>query len=512
MDFRTIDITAEVLESFNAGTRVEEGVTRRLNFDSVEETSLLGRVFSFFRTFAGFIVEGVQIAYRAIQWTAVAAASLIVQVGQTLYALDWAMSDDQIDQMLRAQSVSLAAVLGDFVGATGARLVGLTLVGGLTLKFPAFGAALFATLLEDTGDEVSARVAGLLYTAAYASSLALIYGGLKFGKWWLRRWGLAIPRGSERWTEENMSLAAVFERFAESLPIMEARVFVENALDSAVDETFEVIMVLAGGVDEFIASQRAGGQPVTMGPERAVRVTPDERSPGEQIVIRGAQDLVVQQLDSITYSHGLLWNRDVGAIVGEPIEEAILRRPQSLRIMIQYRSVPRPPWVDRNGQRARSVTYTVPNLRRSALDWNLIKTAAGGDDGYTWGPFRASCVTSSGSKIAVYGASAGIAEQRIRQLLTLSEDTISTLSISEEKTEGVKLENPSLIKRPTQVYPAYLSIYNRADLLQSAQTGRERLQSRSAARARIPLWVPVKPPDADRIIQEMLRRGTTRGL
>ena len=510
MLFETIDIDYEVLESAVEADAATDNGTRKLNLDIVNERTFGDIVLSIFGDFVGFLWAGIRSLTNAFSFTATFIWTIASQSLLRLASIDWGASDEQLQSILSGSASAAGSILGDFLGSIGVRLGALILVGGASIKFPLLGGTVFAALLEDTAGEVSARVASLLYGLAFIAADSLIYGSILVGRWALRRFNSDIPSGSERLTENNASFYNLIERFTESFDNAFLRNLVESSIDSALDEFIEIGFVIAGGIDEFYATQRNNGRASTMGPERKVRITPDERVPSEQLVIAGPQDLVIQNIEQVTLTHALMWDRDIGAFVGEATEDYVKRSPQALRIQIQFRSTQTPPWRDDDGLRARSVTYTIPNVRRAALDWQTIKQACGGSSGYTWGPFRATAKLTTGSQMGVYGGSANEAETRLRQLLTLSDDQIVTLSVSEEKTEGMRAANPTLIKRPTQVYPAYFTILNREDLLISSNAATDRIQTRSAARARIPLWMNEEPRNASRTIQELLRRGTTR--
>lgn len=510
MIFNTIDIEYEVLESAIESFELTGGETRKIDYEIQTGGNAVVNFFVSAGRFIGFLFDGWQKikTFFSVGWTRVVA--FLEQATNVISNFDWNASDKEIQGILKNNAQTAASLIGDFLGFAAVRLVGLGIAGGVSILFPVIGGIAFASIVDDSIQEAPARIKSLLVGLTSLALDSAIYSLVLAGRWIARRFGFGIPTGAERLGPGNASFASKTEEKIEKIDNRFLRSLVESGLDSAFDEIFQVGYVVAAGVDEYYAMQRAGGKAVVLGPERQVRFTPDERVPSEQLVIAGPQDLVIQNVEQITSEHALLWNRDIGAFVGEATEDYVKRSPQALRIQIQFRSAKTPPWRDAEGFRARSVTYTIPNVKRSALDWQTIKTAAGGNSGYTWGPYRATARVSSGSQMAVYGSSEAEAEARLRQLLTLSEDRIVTLSISEEKTEGMRAANPSLIKRPTQVYPAYFTIYNRQDLLISANAATDRIQTRSAARARIPLWMNEEPRDASRTIQELLRRGTTR--
>jgi hypothetical protein len=92
--------------------------------------------------------------------------------------------------------------------------------------------------------------------------------------------------------------------------------------------------------------------------------------------------------------------------------------------------------------------------------------------------------------MAVYGASASEAEQKIKELLTLSSLDLLTLSVTEERDR-----NPKLKKDPRMMYPAFATLLIRRSTAELV--GRTDLSGDNFTeeRIRIELWTTSAPPD-----------------
>jgi hypothetical protein len=163
----------------------------------------------------------------------------------------------------------------------------------------------------------------------------------------------------------------------------------------------------------------------------------------------------------------------------------------------------------------------IPDVKRSALTWDTIKLACGGENGYMWGRFLCTANLSNRRQIQVYGASGAEAEERLKAFVALSTATITSLSISEQKKEGKRATGLLLYKEPTRIYPAYFAILNSQKIAIESKLEREQRDNRDGRvtptlggtflrtrTQKIPLWGPSEPPDAKAQIREALKVRT----
>ena len=154
------------------------------------------------------------------------------------------------------------------------------------------------------------------------------------------------------------------------------------------------------------------------------------------------------------------------------------------------------------------VTITIPGIKKSRLDWQRIKEAAGGNTGYMWGRFSAVAKLKNDQdeftgQMQVYGGSESEAERRLKACLELSDYSIQTLTITEERREGIRTTNRQQYKRSIRVYPAYCTLIN-SQKIQREDEGDVTLQGTYRRRRdKILLWVNDKPTDFETIINRL---------
>lgn len=186
-----------------------------------------------------------------------------------------------------------------------------------------------------------------------------------------------------------------------------------------------------------------------------------------------------------TVTHRQIESKDVGQIVGQPVEDWYKAKPHRRKLTIVFKSVERTPYYRRDNS-LQTATYTIPEPKIT-LSWEKIKRAA---KPYLWGKFCCTANLSNGRQMAVYGASPQVAEDTLRELLELSDCDILTLSVTEEKDR-----NPKLKKDATQMYLATaITLVRRAS---TDTTGRTDLdgQTWDESHVRFDLWCDDEPDE-----------------
>ena len=170
-------------------------------------------------------------------------------------------------------------------------------------------------------------------------------------------------------------------------------------------------------------------------------------------MIEVPQKLAVPFIQATLNTQRLLYNRDVGEIIGQPHSEWIKARPQLRQLTIVFRSRERPPWRHTNGKRCREASYTIPDVRKG-LTWEEIKRAA---SPFTWGKFRATANLDNQRQMAVYGTSEAEAKKKLLQLAQLSDAKIMTISLAEEELRPAKMKKGNM--------PSFKVSYQRSEWL-----------------------------------------------
>lgn len=513
---------AELFESYS-GTLTPP---RKLNLRRISQTQTDGSIFDaiwkFGKDSIGFIFSSVDF----LGWSATTIFSWLVSGIESIKAFNWNASDQELQTTIEGYNTQIASVWGGVVGQ-GVGWLGAAAVGyGVGLLVPGIGGAVLARtvagrVLSEGAEELLASVKNAIIattSAALRTGLITIY--INFRK--LIR---AIPEENlkhifgekngkfikNQWGEQGQPVLSFNQKMSdavESLDNKQLQAFVEEALEESWDSFIEGGYIVAHTLDEAIAQSQMNQQQI-LGTPRTVQIELDRDNDREQLVLQNIpQNLAISTVQSSISNFRLLSNRDVGQIVGQPVEDYVTAKPQTLRLKIHLFSVDSPPWIDPTGNKLTRVTITIPDVKRSALDWEKIKTACGGSNGYNWGRFRAKGSLSTGRPIDVYGATKEEAEQRLDALLALCDSELLSVTVTEETKRGVRLTNKKLQKETTRIYPGYCYLINRQEFLDNTKGSPSKKGNFKDRRARIELWRATPPDDFNQVITTILSHGT----
>lgn len=479
-----------------------------------DEGNLITSIWRGLGRLTGFLINAAKAIWSGIAFSIQAVWGACVQAGLSLYFFDWNQTDEELNQIVRANYNALGGALGGAVGTN----VGFLLCGALpAATIFMFNEAMGAYLLKEVGaeylDEISGQLSAVVASAWRAISTQFMMWSYKNVRKWLKKddnifaqalFGERYADIKKNWGEQNSpswSFAIGVERAIERIPSAFWRAFAEEFVEESIEACIEAGYVVAGGIDQYIVGQKLAQQAV-LGKERAVEVIPNREIPEERIILAGPEEVVKPAIANALAMHTIYQNRDVGQIVGQPFESYKRATTNVRSLTITWYEKAAPPWgqVARFGKRA---TYSIPDISLAALDWEKIKLAAGGKNGFIWGPFRATAKLSNGRQMACYGGSADEAEDMLRSLAALSTAEILTLNVSQEKNVGRRAQYPELRKTRTRLYPAYASLIVRR-AARGSDEGRRDIDDgiqRVREQARIELWPSEKPDNFEQIIQ-----------
>ena len=310
----------------------------------------------------------------------------------------------------------------------------------------------------------------------------------------MARWKRCLARDTARfirseWGNEggpDLSFSNVIEESIESIESDALRAFIESALDEGFDSFIEAGFIIANELDGAYSSAKVAQKTSGLGPERRVLLYPDRRT-DERIVVAGKEENAKQEIQSAISQHRLIGSRDVGQIVGQPLNDWVRAQPQRRKLTVVFRNQPEPPW-RRDEIEYKETTITIPDLD-FGVTWTRLKQVL---RPYIWGEWRATAQLTNGRQMAVYGGSKQEAENTLLRCLQLSTTELSTLSVSQEV-----LRHPDLRKRPIQVFPAYATLLVRRDSVE--RTGRTFINgdNQETDIIRIQLWPDEEPPDLE---------------
>jgi hypothetical protein len=232
----------------------------------------------------------------------------------------------------------------------------------------------------------------------------------------------------------------------------------------------------------------------------------------EKFIVNTSQSQAKSLLTEIIAIRKLIEHRDVGDIVAESVYDFVRASPHTIRLTIIYYSRKYPPYARRGTRKA---IYNIPDISRASANWSIIKAAMGGENGYTWGRYRATANLDNGRQAVVYGGSDSEAVTRLKALLKLSTAKTLTLKVTEEKKEGLTNTDKILYKPSIRMYPAYFSILSSQKIINESNkeltlpfgTKNDNLSGTFSRKktVKIPVYPSKEPSYVKEFIREMLR-------
>jgi hypothetical protein len=270
----------------------------------------------------------------------------------------------------------------------------------------------------------------------------------------------------------------------------------------------EAGFIIGQTIDEAYAQAKLA-QEKALGEKRSLEIILDDRAEEKEKLhlTNLPEKLMIPATQQLINQHRLIHNRDLGLVIGSPLDEYVRARAQSLTVVIEMFTRKEPPFFRGKSKDSKQIVLTIPNVKRAKLNWETIKRVVGGQNGYTWGRFRANVTLDSRRTLRVYGGTAKEAEDRVKALLEITEDKLVSISVTEEKKEGARLKQPKLYKDAVRVYPGYFTIINREEYLDPTKGRATLTQNYRDAKIRIALWLKKEPPNASRLISNLLRKG-----
>lgn len=486
-----------------------------------EEGGFLSSLWNQAKNFFGWIMPrlaGIELNFSGLM-------NLIRSTSTFIYNFNWNATDEQLDQYINNMNLILSSQLGGTLGNTFGYLVCGIIPSAVMTKFnQALGLYLLKQVGEEALDEFMGNLSMLIQASFRLGVQAFVTNAFKNtrntlknyfrdpnstqSKWLERITGNdKLQEAIQGWGEQGSkpwSFRQYVEDKIESIENQWVQNFVEEFYEEFLDACVEAGYVVAQGLDSWILQQQIQNQTI-LGDERIIEVTLDREAEDERIVLAGRDQLMRSDLPLILANYQMVENRDIGQFVGEPVYDSARREISLLTLHIELFSNPSPPFWTNGVQRA---SITISDVSRSKLDWETIKQACGGSNGYTYGRFRFNGNLSNKRPLTIYAASGAEAQKQAYKFASLSEASIIGETITEEIKSGQRANNKNLEKPTIQVYPAYVTIVNKQKILNEGtdNSGYPTLEGNyNRKSARIPLWTSQRPPQWNNIIQEQLR-------
>ena len=464
-------------------------------------SGLINRVFRPLLGFTGWLIINL---FRFAGFSATRIFQWLINGVAAIARFDWNQTDAEIRRLQQNNNLVLASVWGAFVGQGIGWLTGIGVGYGLAFICPVIGGGSLARIIaasvaSEAFDELrfglqaaaaqTARTLGSnvvlqqylnlrkLLKLQPSSRLAALFGE-QSADWIKTQWG---AEGGP-----DLSFANQYEERIESISNDALRNFTEAVTEEFFDSFMEAGFIVAQEIDTAYAEAKRQAEANDEGPQRGLLLTPDREDPSEVLYLEGTEKSVKEQTLTVLNNHRLVYNRDIGQVVGQPAEDWYRGRPQRRKALVIFKALPGARWRDDSGRLTKTASYSIPDIK-SGLTWREFKQWI---RPYLWGEFRYTVNLDNGRQMAVYGASAIEAENCLERLLRFSTANVLTSSVSQEKRR-----NPKLRKYPTMMYPAHITLLIRTPSVDL--NGRTDLSGNTwdEYKPRIPLWPDTEPPD-----------------
>ena len=442
----------------NSGVRVFSTLNRFLTADEqgAVDGGLLPTVGRLFKRTLSFAAKGLGwILPKFLSLASLTFSSLwgwMVNAGQRIVNFDWNASDRELQQAINGGYLATAALWGGFVGSGLGWLAGIGLGYGVSMLCPVIGGAALARYIsgqvaleaaEEVTQSLVSAVTQTLRAMANQASISLYINSRKFLKrnsdglaGLLSRLGYggaaeSLKNVLDEWGADNgprFTIAEAFEEQIERLPIA-LQIFAEEAVDEFFDSFIEAGYIVAQELDTAVSAAKNAQRE---NPDRGVVLYPDRDNPNVKIVLHGAQQELIPQVQTVLETHRVLDGKDVGAIAAVPMHEIVTPITSRYTLTIHYNEYEKPP-LKRNGRTGRVSKMKVSDSELG-ISFNQLKIAF---KPFTWGGIRATAHLDNGRQLAVYAVSESECDDMLRSLASFTTAEI-TRTVYTDVNRGVR--------------------------------------------------------------------------
>jgi hypothetical protein len=480
-----------------------------------EDGGIFGLVVGAIQGIVGFLGAVISAVLSTVSWSLSSLFNAFINTVFYLWNFNWNITDEAIDQQVN----SLINLLFNQLGYSVGNIAGYVVCGFLPSTFIfVFNEALGRYLIAHLGEQSIERIAHtmkLIVTVSFQSLVAILFMELyKNARRIIREidssvlqgiFGEGIANAVKGWGKEGSkpwSFGKAYEEAVDSIADERVKNFVQGFGQSFGQACIEGGFALIHSIEAYEAHKKLQDE-LAIKRGRYLEVVPDRSNLSEKMIVSGNLTQFRQHVPRLLEQHQLIENRDLGTLVGMPIEEAIKPQVQTLSMRIELYSKARPPFRSKDDPNFVTATINVPNVIRSALDWDEIKNALGGSEGYEYGGHRATVATSSGRQMTVYSISEETSKGVLQRLFQFTSDKPVRWLYGRE---GLKEEevNQQIDDKPSvTVYPCFMTIISARKSLDPKKGKTSYSGNYIRNKARIPLWVPSRPVNFDLIIEQM---------
>lgn len=415
------------------------------------------------------------------QWSVTGILNFAFRVIAKVVNFDWTQSYQEINDTIKSNNLAITGQFGQVLGSAAGWTASIALAGKAAVKFPVLGARIGLVLAEEGGQTLSNQLGSFLenVTEALLDNIALtVFSGYRqIGELILQTQG-GDPIDWE--TRDTLSISKETEKLVEKIDNDYIRTFVQQFGDGFLDAIMDIAYVVSFTIDDhYLATQAAVDMmEANNEPIRRIEVFPDADNEEESIILEDSQNNVELSLNNYLGTHEVIRNRDVGTVVGQTYDEWYSLKPQSRKLIIEFRGKEKPPFLNSDGTLSQRVQISIPNVK-PGVGWTQLKTIKK----FTWGNYMARGVFSDRRQMTVWGSSEAEAKSTLLALAQLSASDLVQLSVSHPEIQNIRRR-----KDPTLVFPAYATLLVRRTTIGANDTTLIDGQNKAMARMRVELW------------------------
>jgi hypothetical protein len=401
---------------------------------------------------------------------------ILVDAYFELKTFDWNATDEELDKLIETNNQRIitagAAALGNYLG-WGAFRIATFFAGKVGLarakrraavdgfKVPVISGRVGLALAEEGQEELMFNFRRFVTTtiSAQLSNAFINFVLTSRRNEWFGQQSITSP-------QTNGSIAAKIDSQIQRLPKFWQRP-VETLIDEFEDGIIEAGYVVAMTIDDYVAANRYSRKEA--GPYRTLEIQPEKGS-DEKIAFKGSQLEIVEAVRTVLPVRQLVADRDVGQILGEPVNETIHTKPQLRTLHVKFYGKQEPPYIKNRKRLCGEATIQVPDARPGLDRKKILSTVRP----YQRGNWFVKCQMDNGREMKGWFQSKSEGIEVLTTLAGLSTADIEPNTFRWSEGQG----DP---KKAERMYAGYASITS-----PKRRPGRRTGEHGKAAR--IPLW------------------------
>ncbi|OJJ11413.1 hypothetical protein BI308_25695 [Roseofilum reptotaenium AO1-A] len=436
----------------------------------------------------------------------------LLQSAEFLWNFDWNTTDTQIDMQRQQLIQQGAGMLGGALGVTVGQVLCGQIANTLTFKIdPSMALAIRDEVSEEIYEEIKQEWVQTGRAIYQLGQEHAFYFAFQNARKAIKKNGIAQrvfgQEALDKWGEEGsktLSLAQWQRDRIEDIENPNVREFVEEFSEELWQSCKEGFMVVADAIDSQMALNRVKEPDIVLGEQKFIEVIPN-REEGTPYYFSTRENIGRNDITNFLANYQMMYEKDVGEIIEGSTPAYKLKAAHTISMKILWCNQPRPP-LRRAGEPYKTVTMTIPMVKRSGWTWKQLKAACGGSSGIRLGKYKCWVDLRSGTNTCFSTDDKNKSERFVRDLFNLvSDDQIKNMTLPE------KVKNLDNIQ--SGVFPEEMTVYPiRFWIVRTGQDrrGRYRLNDPNREKSsrkmskRFELYYREDNPTMDNMIKEWL--------